>query len=80
MSRYKVKLYYSTFCEVDVEADSREAAIDAAYGKCESDECKRQLISNLQQCSDEDVELLNDYRQRRFMDDVYLAMQGIKDK
>lgn len=58
MEKYKVTLYYSTNCEVEVEADSCEAAIDAAYGKCESDECKRQLISNLQQCSDEDVELL----------------------
>ena len=58
MAKYKVTLYYSTNCEVEVEADSREAAVDAAYGKVDSDDCKNQLIANLQQCSDEDVELI----------------------
>lgn len=58
MAKYKVTLYYSTNCEVVVEADSREAAVDAAYGKADSDDCKNQLITNLQQCSDEDVELI----------------------
>lgn len=58
MEKYKVTLYYSTNCEVEVEADSREAAVDAAYGKADSDDCKNQLITNLQQCSDEDVELI----------------------
>lgn len=60
MAKYKVTLYYSTNCEVEVEADSREAAIDAAYGKCESEDCTKQLIGNLQQCQDEDVELMAD--------------------
>lgn len=58
MGKYKVTLYYSTNCEVEVEADSREEAIDAAYGKVCSDGCKKQLINNLQRCDDEDVELL----------------------
>lgn len=58
MAKYKVTLYYSTNCEVEVEANSREAAVDAAYGKADSDDCKNQLITNLQQCSDEDVELI----------------------
>lgn len=58
MAKYKVTLYYSTNCEVEVEADSREATVDAAYGKADSDDCKNQLITNLQQCSDEDVELI----------------------
>lgn len=58
MAKYKVKLYYSTHCEVEVEADSREEAIDIAYGHSGSEDCKKQLMDNLQQCQDEDVELL----------------------
>lgn len=59
MAKYKVTLYYSTNCEIEVEADSREAAIDAAYGQCGSEDCTKQLIVNLQQCQDEDVELIS---------------------
>ena len=62
MAKYKVTLYYSTNCEVEVEADSRESAVDAAYGKVDSDGCKRQLMENLQQCQDEDVELYRVYQ------------------
>lgn len=80
MSKYKVKLYYSTFCEVEVEADNREEAVDAAYCKCESEECTKQLIGNLQQCQDEDVELLENNYQNEMGDDAYVAMVGIKDK
>lgn len=58
MAKYKVKLYYSTYCEVEVEADNRDEAIDIAYGHSGSEGCKKQLIDNLQQCQDEDVELL----------------------
>lgn len=58
MAKYKVTLYYSTNCEVEVEADSREEAIDAAYCKADSDDCKNQLVTNLQKCSDEDVEMV----------------------
>lgn len=64
MAKYKVTLYYSTNCEVEVEANSREAAIDAAYGQSGSDGCNRQLMENLQQCNDEDVELLTDCQRR----------------
>jgi hypothetical protein len=28
MAKYKVKLYYSTYCEVEVEADSSEEAVE----------------------------------------------------
>lgn len=58
MAKYKVTLYYSTNCEIEVEADSRDEAIDAAYGKVESDDYKNQLIENLQRCNDEDVEMV----------------------
>lgn len=47
---------------MEVEADSRESAVDAAYGKVDSDGCKRQLMENLQQCQDEDVELYREYQ------------------
>lgn len=47
MSQYKVKLYYIAFYEVEVEADSREEAIDKAYGKCGSEDYTKQLIRNL---------------------------------
>ena len=31
MNKYRVTLYYTTWVEVDVEAESRSEAIDAAY-------------------------------------------------
>ncbi|MEE0574431.1 MAG: hypothetical protein UC662_12780 [Paraprevotella clara] len=60
MSKYKVKIYYSTFCEVEVEADSPEEAIDKSYGISGAMKYKDQLVKNFRKCDDEDVELLGD--------------------
>lgn len=60
MAKYKVTLYYSTNCEVEVEADSREAAIDKPYGISGAMKYKDQLVKNFRKCDDEDVELLGD--------------------
>lgn len=58
MAKYSVRLYYSTFVDVEVEADGREDAIDKANNKICAETYAQELMDNLQECNDSDVELV----------------------
>ena len=60
MAKYRVTLYYSTYIDVEVEAETREDAEDAAY--CEAGDSKydAQALHNIQVCGDADVEEISD--------------------
>lgn len=60
MAKYTVRLYYSTYCDVEVEAENREDAVDTAYGEVGSSEYTNKLLENLQQNGDEDVSLISE--------------------
>ncbi|MBO4544140.1 MAG: hypothetical protein J5725_13300 [Bacteroidales bacterium] len=56
MTKFRVTMYYHTSCEVEVEADSQEEAIELAYDV----DCDRQLLNNLQEDDDPDVKEIED--------------------
>ena len=54
--KYRVTLYYHTYIEVEVEADSREKAVDEAYCKAGDKEYDQQALHNITAWGDPDVE------------------------
>ena len=50
MPKYNVRIYYNTFCDVDVEANTRDEAIEVAREKaalsCYDDELMSNLVEN----------------------------------
>lgn len=54
-----VRCYYSTMVDVMVEAETREEALDAASGEINKEKYAQELLDNLQECGDNDVELID---------------------
>ena len=62
MKKYKVKLYYSSFCSYEVEANSEEEAIVKARGL---DIKENEIIINLESWEDADIaEVINHEEQQ----------------
>lgn len=53
--KYKVTLYYHTYCVVDVEADNEEKAIELAQDES-GEEIDKMLLRHLEEDDDPDVE------------------------
>ncbi len=63
MARYKVKLIYHTYIEVEVDADSRTSALEKAENyttwEMPAADWENRVVSNLSRC-DEEVKRLTD--------------------
>lgn len=56
MAKYNVTLFYHTFIEVEVEANSEEEAIDEAYFEAGKKEYDAQALHNITAEGDPEVE------------------------
>lgn len=66
--RYKVRLYFHTYVDVDVEADDEDDAKEEAYLAAQSDDFNSQYIANAEVDNDPDVECLDDLYDPRLTD------------
>lgn len=53
MKKYTVRLFYRTYCDLDVVANSKEEAIEKAY----QTDSGSQLVDNLDECDDPECEM-----------------------
>lgn len=53
MKRYTVRLFYNTYCDIDVVAKNEAEAIEIAY----QTDSGSQLVDNLEECSDPECEM-----------------------
>lgn len=53
--KYQVTYYYQSSVTVEVEANSKEEAIDLGYDVSVDEGACYQIISNLQECGDPDI-------------------------
>lgn len=58
MAKYNVTLFYHTYIEVEVEANSEEEAIDQAYCEAGKKEYDNQVLHNITAEGDPEVEEL----------------------
>lgn len=56
MKKYKVRLYFHTHVDVEVEADNEQDAREEAYCLAGTDEFNSQYVTNSQVDNDPDVE------------------------
>lgn len=59
MAKWRIRFYYSTFVDVEVEADTREEAINEGCNDIATEEYDKELLDNLIECNDCDVELID---------------------
>lgn len=60
MAKWRIRFYYSTFVDVEVEGDTREEAINEGYNDIAAEEYDKELLDNLIECNDCDVELIDE--------------------
>lgn len=60
MAKWRIRFYYSTFVDVEVEADTREEAISEGCNDIAAEEYDKELLGNLIECNDCDVELIDE--------------------
>ena len=56
MNKYAVRIYYTSYVIVGVEAENEDEARRLAYEKAESEDCSKAILANLQEADSSDVE------------------------
>ena len=56
LKKYDVTFYYHTMATVTVEAENEDEALELAESEVTSDECTKQILSNLTEDGDTDVD------------------------